>query len=340
VTEALTRESQRTALQRLFQHGGDIKSATQLFPEAPQPWIDLSTGINPVAYPLPEMSEEIWARLPDAAALDALQAAAGIAYGAEPKSIAAAAGTQAILQTLPRLFPVGRISILGPTYGEHERVWKASGAEMETVGDLDTATAPLVVVVNPNNPDGRMLSRERIGDCARRLAREGRRLIIDEAFMDFEAESVAGEQLPATIVLRSFGKAYGLAGLRLAFAVAAPEIAADIRAALGPWPVSGPAIMIGKQALQDRCWLGVARRRLEDEGNWLDAALTNAGFLVAGRAPLFRLARRPDAGKAFERLCAQGVLTRPFAWSGDLLRFGIPTVDQRPRLREALTATR
>src|SRR5208283_4676038 len=236
VTMGPLRESRRAAIERLFQHGGDIKAATVAYPDAPRPWIDLSTGLNPVAYPVPELPRELWARLPETAALDALRAAAGLFYGVEPECVAAGAGSQAVLQVLPRLFPAPRVSILGPTYGEHERVWKTSGADTETVGDLDAATAPQVVVVNPNNPDGRMFARLRMADTARRLADEGRRLIVDEAFMDFESESVAGDRLAATIVLRSFGKAFGLSGLRLGFAVAPPAIAARIREALGPWP--------------------------------------------------------------------------------------------------------
>ncbi len=306
------------------------------FPEAPPPWIDLSTGLNPVAYPVPELARDVWSRLPEPAALEALQAAAGAAYGVEPERVAAAAGTQALLQTLPRLFPTPEVSIVGPTYGEFERAWKAAGAEVAIVADLDAATAPQVVVVNPNNPDGRMFSRRRLSDFAGRLAREGRLLIVDEAYMDFETESVAGERLPATIVLRSFGKAYGLAGLRLGFAVAPPEVAAQIRAALGPWPVSGPALAIGTQALADGRWREEARRRLDDDGKWLDEALIGAGFAIVGRTRLFRLARRPGAADAFARLCARGILTRPFLWDSGLLRFGIPARAQRPRVGEAL----
>ncbi len=291
-------------MQRLFEHGGDIKSAMRAFPGAHPPWIDLSTGLNPVGYPMPDLSAEVWSRLPEPSALEALQAAAGSAYGAEPERIAAAAGTQALLQILPRLFPTSAVSIVGPTYGEFERAWKAAGVTIEIVSDLDAATAAQVVVANPNNPDGRMVSRRRLSDTAHRLSRGGRRLIVDEAFMDFEAESVAGERLPATIVLRSFGKAYGLAGLRLGFAIAPPEDAAKLRVGLGPWPVSGPAIVVGTQALADQNWRDAARRRLEDDARWLDKALVSAGFEIVGRTRLFRLGRRPAPPK-FSRGCAR-----------------------------------
>jgi cobalamin biosynthetic protein CobC len=331
--------SRRAAIERLFEHGGDINSAMAAFPDAPRPWIDLSTGLNPVAYPVAELPPDIWTRLPAPVALEALQAVAGRAYGAARECVAAAAGTQAILQILPHLFPARRVSILGPTYEEHARTWKAAGAEVEGVGDLEAATAEQVVISNPNNPDGRIFSRSQISAVARRLACEGRRLIVDEAFMDFDEQSVAGENLPATIVLRSFGKAYGLAGLRLGFAIAPPGIAAELRAALGPWPVSGPAIAIGRQALADTDWLAAARRRLDSDAGWLDSALSLARFEIVGRSRLFRLARRPDAAEVFASLCARGILTRPFRRDSALLRFAIPTEDQRQRIADALKST-
>jgi cobalamin biosynthetic protein CobC len=332
-------DARRAAIERLFQHGGDIKSASQAFPDALSPWIDLSTGLNPVAYPIPALAEEVWSRLPEPGALEALLAVAAQHYGAAPECLAAAAGTQAILQTLPRLFPFRRVSVLGPTYSEHARVWRGTGAEVEVSRELESTTAPQVVVVNPNNPDGRLYPKEYLRDCARRLAHEGRRLIVDEAFMDFEDESIASERLPATIVLRSFGKAYGLAGLRLGFAIATPAIAAEIRAALGPWPISGPAIAIGTQALADSAWLIGARDRLDSDGAWLDDSLRRADHEIVGGTRLFRLTRRRGAAKTFRSLCKMGILTRPFTWDEDLLRWGIPLIQQRARLCEALTTS-
>ena len=336
MTEEPGSDSRRAAIERLFEHGGDINSAMAAFPDAPRPWIDLSTGLNPVAYPVAELPPEVWTRLPAPATLEALQSVAARAYGAAPECAVAAAGTQAILQILPHLFPARRVSILGPTYEEHARTWKAAGAEVEIVGDLEAATAEQVVISNPNNPDGRIFSRPQMSSYARRLAGEGRQLILDEAFMDFEGQSVAGENLPATIVLRSFGKAYGLAGLRLGFAIAPPPTAGQLRAALGPWPVSGPAIAIGSRALADKDWLAAARRRLDSDAAWLDGALSRARFEIVGRSRLFRLARQADAAETFARLCSWGILTRPFRRDSALLRFAIPTEDQRPRIADAL----
>jgi cobalamin biosynthesis protein CobC len=182
-------------------------------------------------------------------------------------------------------------------------------------------------VVNPNNPDGRVTSRLALLDLHERLARRGGVLMVDEAFADLgaECESLA-PALPASgvVVLRSFGKAYGLAGLRLGFALASPDLVASLRAALGPWPVSGPAIAIGIRALADWGWLEAMRARLRSDAARLDALLQGAGWRIIGGTSLFRLAARADARAAFGQLLATGILARPFADAADRLRFGIP----------------
>jgi cobalamin biosynthetic protein CobC len=321
------------AYERLFQHGGDINSAEAAFPDAPRPWIDLSTGINPVPYPLPEIAPSRWTRLPNPAEVAALQAVAAARYGARADEVVIAPGTQALIQALPRLFPAPAVAILGPTYGGHETAWRAAGAEISgvaTVAELSRASHR--VVVNPNNPDGRRLSVAAL----RELAQGARLLVVDEAFADFEAETLAADPPPATIVLRSFGKTYGLAGLRLGFAVARTDLAQRLREAMGAWAVSGPALEVGMRALSDGEWLASARARLEADSLWLDGRLAEAGFAVVGGTPLFRLAARADAASAFAALCRQGVLTRPFRARPDGLRFGLPAPGDRSRVAAAL----
>ena len=177
--------------------------------------------------------------------------------------------------------------------------------------DLDVA-----IVVNPNNPDGRITRRADLLDLHARLHLRGGMLIVDEAFADFDgADETLEPALPTSgaVVLRSFGKAYGLAGLRLGFAIASPDIAGPLRAALGPWPVSGPAIAIGARALADSDWLEATRARLSKDRARLDSLLEGNGWRILGGTRLFRLAAREDAGEAFKRLLLAGILTRPFA---------------------------
>jgi cobalamin biosynthetic protein CobC len=321
------------AHQRLFQHGGDINSAAEAFPSAAAPWIDLSTGINAVPYPVPEIARERWTRLPSPAEVAALQAVAAARYGAKSEEVVVAPGTQAIIQMLPRLFRADSVAILGPTYSGHETAWSGAGADVRMAQDLaGLAGAAHCVVVNPNNPDGRRAPVATL----RTLAADARLLVVDEAFADFEAETLCVDPPPNAVVLRSFGKTYGLAGLRLGFAVACAEVAQRLRAALGAWAVSGPALEIGGRALADADWLARTQARLQADARWLDERLARAGFEIVGGTPLFRLAARADAGDAFAALCRQGVLTRPFRARPNWLRFGLPAPDDRARVEAAL----
>ena len=315
--------------ERLLQHGGNLAAARRLFPGAPEPWIDLSTGINARAYPVGEISAASWRRLPEENAIAALEAAARRAYGAaERAQVIAAPGTQALIGLLPLLFPAKRVGILDFTYSEHDLCWRGAGAQVEVVGSLEALAAfDCAVIVNPNNPDGRLVAPEALLALAKPMAAKGGRLIVDEAFVDLlpEGASVA-PLLPdaGLIVLRSFGKTFGLAGLRLGFALAGAADDALIRRALGPWPVSGAAIEIGLQALGDEAWLSEARACAQQDAARLDALLQGAGFAPAGGTPLFRWASCADAHGAFHALAARGVLARAFESQPHALRFGIP----------------
>ena len=309
-------------------HGGALEVARRLAPNAPKPWIDLSTGINPHAYPLPDLEPESWTRLPESGALAKLEAVAARRYGAAAGSVVAGPGSQALIQALSRILPDEAIGALGPTYSGFASGFGATGARFVEVNQLEELDGfDVAIVVNPNNPDGRFTPRAALLDLHERLAGRGGTLIVDEAFADFDAERESlAPMLPTNrvVVLRSFGKAYGLAGLRLGFALAPPDIIASLRAALGPWPVSGPAIAIGVRALADSDWLEATRARLGQEAARLDLLLQNAGWRIIGGTSLFRLAARADARAAFEQLLAAGILARPFADAPDRVRFGIP----------------
>jgi len=322
-------------------HGGRLDAARRLYPDAPQPWIDLSTGVNPHAYPLPQLADEVFARLPDEDAFAALESAARRNYGVPAGvEIVAGAGTQAFIQLLPRVLPAKRVAALGFTYAEHAACWAASGAEVEVVETLDAvADADVAVIVNPNNPDGRLLEAEEILSAAGRMSQRGRLLIVDESFMDFTPERSVARFVndTALVVLRSFGKAYGLPGVRLGFALCSRARGARIRAALGPWAVSGPALAIGARALADDAWRASAAQERARDAARLDALLTRAGFQIVGGTTLFRLASHSQAPRWFTSLAARGVLTRAFAERPDWLRFGLPENDSAwSRLAEAL----
>jgi cobalamin biosynthetic protein CobC len=313
-----------------MKHGGDLGEAAARFGGSGSTWLDLSTGINPHAWPVPEeLREAGWTRLPSGADLARLIEAARLAYDAPAQAaIAAAPGTQAIIQWLPRLAAAGTVSIVGPTYGEHETAWQAAGYRVSLVPTLADATESgrHVVVVNPNNPDGRIATRPQLLAVAETCRARGGWLIVDESFVDVEPGcSIVRHctELPI-IVLRSFGKFYGLAGLRLGFAIATSTLTQQISRALGPWAVSGPAMTVGAAALADIGWAAAMRGRLVCERDELDSLLLAAGLRIAGGTNLFRLVEHPRAGRLHDSLASRRIWTRRFQWSDTLLRIGLP----------------
>jgi cobalamin biosynthetic protein CobC len=325
----------------LLPHGGDLAAARRRFPDAPEPLIDLSTGINPHPYPLPPLPPELFARLPEPDALERLAATAARAYGAVANEVVAAPGTQSLLAPVFALVPPGRAAILGPTYAEHARVAALVGHRIEEVADFAAlAGADLAIVVNPNNPDGRLTSREALLALAGK--NRGGLVVVDEAFAEVGPPglSLASEVgRGGVVVLRSFGKFYGLAGLRLGFALAAPPLAARLRAMLGPWPVSGPALAVGAAALADAEWAEEMRGTLAREAARLDRLLADAGLKVMGGTSLFRLVHSPAAGALADHLGRAGIVVRRFAEAPAALRFGLPADETAwQRLATALDA--
>jgi cobalamin biosynthetic protein CobC len=316
-----------------MKHGGDLTQAMAQYGGTPAMWLDLSTGINPRPWPVPApLPDASWERLPSHADQDALIAAARIAYhvpvGVE---IAAATGTQALIQWLPHLAASGAVAIMGPTYSEHAAAWSQAGHEVLAFTALDHLPdhARHVVIVNPNNPDGRLLDRAALARVAALVLERGGWLVIDEAFADLDPACSAvalGANLPA-IILRSFGKFYGLAGLRLGFAIGPSAMIERVAVALGPWPCSGPALAIGRAALLDAAWADRTRKTLKSQAAKLNAVLIAAGFAIVGGTALFRLVRHSDAKAQHAALARQHIWCRSFEAAEDLLRFGLPGDD-------------
>lgn len=314
-------------------HGGSLLQAAALFPDAPGPWIDLSTGINPHPYTRRPAPSALLTRLPEPGRHAHLCAVAGRAWNVQPGAdVVAAPGTQMLLSLVMMLVPPGRAMVLSPTYSGHASAAEVAGHAVATPGDIAMlADADVAVVVNPNNPDGRVHARADLLDLARHMRRKGGLLVVDEAFIDAspQADSVADAVTEGgLIVLRSFGKFYGLAGVRLGFAVAGARHAARLNAILGPWAVSGPALEYGVAALQDAPWQAAMRKRLAAEADRLDARLAAAGLVASGGVSLFRLVRTARAAQLFATLGRHGLWVRRFeARSGvgtDAIRIGLP----------------
>lgn len=310
-------------------HGGDL-TALKAAPGAwAGEWIDLSTGINPLPWPVPQLSPDAWQRLPERAAEDALLAAARASYGCPAEAgLVALPGTQAAIQMLPRLFMQARVGILGPTYAEHAHCWRQAGHTVIEIDGLPATLANIdvLIAVNPNNPDGRTLGRDLLLRWHAELAERGGWLILDEAFADVlpEASLVAEAGRPGIVILRSFGKFFGLAGLRLGFVLGDPVVVDAVRLVAGPWAVSGPALAIGAAALADTGWQQAMRDDLRARARRFDQAMRDRGIHVLGGTSLFRLAKVPEAVAFAARLNRQGIHVRIFEGRPQWTRFGLP----------------
>ncbi|OAN73782.1 threonine-phosphate decarboxylase [Sulfitobacter pontiacus] len=305
-------------------HGGNLDGAIKAFGGDRADWIDLSTGINTVPYPVGPISPEAWTRLPEGSALGALEDAARRAYGASC-AVVPVSGAQAAIQLVPRLIAPGQAAILSPTYNEHAAALRAEGWQVTEATDLAALEGyALAVVVNPNNPDGQ----RHAPDALRALAETVELLIVDESFADPDPEVSlvrGGAELPKNIlVMRSFGKFYGLAGLRLGFVLAAEALAERLRAMTGPWPVSGMAIEVALRALNDTEWAAQTTARLQGEAAQLDAMAARAGWVLIGGTPLFRTYATPDATAAQNALAAHHIWSRIFPYSDSWIRLGLP----------------
>jgi len=340
-------------------HGGALDEAAHHYGLPKPAWIDLSTGINPWPYPVPDLPAGVWHRLPDATMeTDLLQAVAEHLDGPEPDCLIATPGSQGAIQLLPHLLPPGRLAIFGFTYAEHALCWQRAGHAVVTappdasVAWLERADCRYAVVTNPNNPTGHHLSPDHLLDIAGALVRREGRLVVDEAFGDVAPSlsiAACADRPEAPIVLRSFGKFFGLAGVRLGLIAADRALIRSIRAHQGPWAVSGPALTIGAAAYRDGAWIAETRRHLATAAAGLAQALTRAGLDVVGGTDLFQLsAVPPSAGtdapirtlRLFDSCARSGLLLRRFAEKPNWVRVGLPPSDAvRDRLIDVIAAS-
>ena len=321
----------------LPRHGGDLSAAAMRFRRIP--WLDLSTGINPRPYPISANTVEEWNRLPTSDQYQALCVAAARYYRTGPKTtVVVAPGTQALIRWLPYLAcrpgDSLRVAVVAPTYIEHAIAWRTAGhrvRNVSTLSEITTSKTDVAIVVNPNNPDGRLFKPEQLYDIAPTLSL----LIVDEAFADVQPDVslvvlldhiVAHPNSGRVVILRSFGKFFGLAGVRLGFALLTEStLVARLQEALGPWAVCGAALRLGTLALSDDHWISATRNWLHASAIRLDSVLSAAGLVVTGGTDLFRLA---DCGTScsavYEKLGQAGILVRAFTSLPSQLRFGLP----------------
>ncbi|MEM7293605.1 MAG: threonine-phosphate decarboxylase CobD [Pseudomonadota bacterium] len=322
-------------------HGGAIDLMKARFPDAPSPWIDLSTGINPWPYEFSVEPQETMNHLPTVAQFESCAAAMASAIGANADSLVLAPGSELLIRLLPTVLSVQRVCVTAQSYGDHISAWRSADVAVNEVLDplaeIDHCDA--VVVCNPNNPDGRCWSASELNHARERLAEMGGWLIVDEAYMDLHPEQsiLTQTSTDGLIVLRSFGKFYGLAGVRLGALFAPRRILKKMSERLGVWPVPGPTLAIGTEAYDNFDWQIETRRQLSSARAKLDEVLTRHGLEVVGGTDLFRFVSTPSAETWWNGLAEQGIYTRRFNWCSRRLRIGLPaSQDALTRLDGAL----
>ena len=306
-------------------HGGNLSAAIAAHGGCAEQWIDLSTGINPDPYPLPAFTAADWSALPDAAARGALEQAARRFWNVPSEAaVLAAPGASALIAALPALAEPRWVRITPPTYNEHAAAFETHGWQLRRYGPAEA-----LVAVHPNNPDGRLWHPDELKSPF---------TVIDESFCDVcpDESLIALAARPGVVILKSFGKFWGLAGLRLGFAIGDPELIARLAAWQGPWAVSGPALRTGRLALEDTAWATQTRARLAANAQRLDDLLTRKGARVLSGTDLFRLCEVPDAAAWQDRLAQAHIWSRIFPYSHSFLRLGLPPADGWARLEAAL----
>lgn len=326
----------------MLEHGGRLRKAALDYGIAEADWLDLSSGLAPWPFPIPQIPLRAWARLPETD--DGLEQAACDYYGAA--QVLPVAGSQMAIQLLPRLRRVGKVGVLSPCYAEHAEAWRRSGyivrevLEQEVEFFLDSLD--VLVVVNPNNPTGLSLTPARLLDWHARLAQRGGWLVVDEAFMDNtpHLSLAAHSHQIGLIVLRSFGKFFGLAGVRLGFVLAERKLLRLLAEQVGPWAVSGPTRVLGQACLQDTENHTRQRVRSDEASERLAALLERYGFKPQGGCALFQWLITEDADTLHDFMARRGILLRLFTHNSSL-RFGLPAdAAEELRLAEALVAYR
>lgn len=306
-------------------HGGRLSAAKAAYRDAPGPWLDLSTGINPHRWPGAAGATIDWAALPDEVALRDLEAAAARYFEVDPDHLCAVPGTEIGLRLLGTMI-AGPLAHVGPGYRTHADIAPAA----------TPATEASILLANPNNPDGRLFDRHKL----LAMTRPPHWLIVDEAFADVEPRWSIADRIgdaQRLIIFRSFGKFFGLAGVRLGFVLGQRPMIARYRARLGSWPVSAAALAIGAAAYRDAAWIDEMRTRLRADAAALDVVLAGHGLVATGACPLFRLIATDDAATLFDRLARQAILTRPFDHDPRWLRIGLPgSAEALERLDRAL----
>lgn len=332
-----------------IQHGGNLTEAIKQYNITKENWLDLSTGISPWTYPFQPLPDRVWQELPPSGS--ELLASAAKFYDVKQNSITATPGSQIAIRLLPQLFEPSKVAIPTLGYKEHAASWQMANHQTlhyhdatELLELINTNRVEHVVVINPNNPNGEKLN---LRTLDRIILKISGICIIDEAFIDYydddfdegdDSTSISSAtkvlsdfEYDNLIILRSVGKFFGLAGIRLGFCIGFHPSLQTLNALLQPWSISHASQYIGIQALQDKQWQQQQRVKIKQHQNAFQMALNDLlnqhlEQHTSAEAGLFTTVFADDTAlnKLHHQLAKQGILTRLDNDQQSWLRFGLP----------------
>ena len=349
-------------------HGGRPERDFARLSVEPTPVLDFSVNLNPLG--CPELVRGRWSEL--AAGVDRYPSldGDGIAgylrerLGVGRENVLGSNGSTEMIYLVPRALGLRRVAVVSPCYHDYYRASILAGADVRRIPlSPDDRFRPLspeglsaaledadaLWLGNPNNPTGTFTPRELLADLAERFPRK--RLIVDEAFMPFDAawkeESLAVPPLlPNVLVIHSLTKFYGLAGLRLGGLTASAEIVERLRRFKEPWTVNSVSEALAPLLLETGRYDAETRRLVAHERSRLRAALEGIDGLTVfpSRANflLCRWDREPDLDPLLRRLLARGICVRdcrnfPGLEAG-YFRVAVRTPEENDRLVEGLAS--
>ncbi|MBO6918350.1 MAG: threonine-phosphate decarboxylase [Rhizobiaceae bacterium] len=323
-----------------IEHGGNLEEAIKVYGGERSEWIDISTGISPFTTPMPEISLDDWQRLPEPSSLSELAHLAQRYYGADQKCVVTS-GSQFVINHLPDLLE-GDVGIVEPTYGEYAGAFARQNRHFTSISSIDDiGDVQSIILANPNNPTGRVFSRDELLNLAAKLSARGGYLVVDEAFCDVcdQAAMLSGNSIDNLIVLRSFGKFFGLAGARIGFVFAQDNILHQIEQLQGPWAISGPSMAVAKHVLMSNHIHQDLLKKITTRHTDMLNMLKDTGVEIIGGTKLFMLVGHENAIDLHAYLLKHKILTRKFSYHSKWLRLGL-TRDQEEdgRLRDAISS--
>ena len=317
-------------------HGSVTLGELRALGLCPKDVLDFSANINPYG-PSPAVRAAVrdapFDCYPDRDCLE-LTAALAEFEGVAPERLLPGNGASELigLSALAFVKPDRRVLVLGPTYCEYARAAALLGGcvaewvareennfvpEPEQIaGWLEAVRPHVVFLCNPNNPTGAVLPPETIAAWARRHPRT--LFVVDEAYLPFATglgSALSGENV---LVLRSMTKDFGLAGLRLGYAIGDERTIALLRRVQPPWSVNTPAQAAGVAALRDTPYHQRCLELIAQAKQHLVAGLARLGFAPVPSATHFFLVRVGDGAAFRTALLRRGVAVR------DCASFGLP----------------